>query len=223
MLQILALRFPPLSQWRLVLQILTDLDKTIPMLRSLLRSLVLLSFLVASPVFAMDYQPSIWPLRDGLIPAFDLAGQVEVVNAQPATEEIIVYKYGVKWKSNYNAITAVMAQQIRDEVAKNGRPVDGPAKRIEVKVVHLLSKYKFFYWNSVIRYEVRLGDGTVFNKEVPHGSGNPLQDLNGCIAEGVMVLLNDPQVRAYLSSTGSTPLPAETEVSPTTPATTEGP
>jgi len=191
------------------------------MLRSLLRSLVLLSLLAASPVFAMDYQPSIWPLRDGLIPAFDLAGQVEVVNAQPATEEVIVYKYGVKWKANYNAITAVMAQQIRDEIAKNGRPVDGPAKRIEVKVVHLLSKYKFFYWNSVIRYEVRLGNGTAFNKEVPHGSGNPLQDLNGCIAEGVMVLLNDPQVRAYLSATDGAAAPpagdAAADAEPATP------
>ena len=182
------------------------------MFRSLLRSLVLLSILAAPPVFAMDYQPSIWPLRDGLIPAFDLAGQVEIVNAQPATEEVIVYKYGVKWKSNYNAITAVMAQQIRDEIAKNGRPVDGPAKRIEVKVVHLLSKYKFFYWNSVIRYEVLLGNGTAFNKEVPHGSGNPLQDLNGCIAEGVMVLLNDPQVRTYLSATDGAAAPPAGDV-----------
>ena len=182
------------------------------MFRSLLRSLVLLSILAAPPVFAMDYQPSIWPLRDGLIPAFDLAGQVEIVNAQPATEEVIVYKYGVKWKSNYNAITAVMAQQIRDEIAKNGRPVDGPAKRIEVKVVHLLSKYKFFYWNSVIRYEVLLGNGTAFNKEVPHGSGIPLQDLNGCIAEGVMVLLNDPQVRTYLSATDGAAVPPAGDV-----------
>jgi hypothetical protein len=178
------------------------------MFRSLLRSLVLLSLLAASPVFAMDYQPSIWPLRDGLIPAFDAAGQIEVVNAQPVTDEVIVYKYGVKWNSNYNLITDTMAQQIRDEIAKNGRPLDGPAKRIEVKVVHLLSKYKFFYWNSVIRYEVRLGNGEAFEKEVPHGSGNPLQDLNGCIAEGVMVLLNDAQVRTYLSAANDGDAPA---------------
>ncbi len=193
------------------------------MLSIVSRFMLLLLLLVAGPAFAIKYEPQIWPLRDGLIPPFDRAGAIEVVNVQSATDEVVVHKYGASLKSNYNAITEVMAQQIRDEIAKNGRQVDGPAKRIEVKVVYLLSKYKFFYWNSVIRYEVVLGDGSVVKKEVPHGSGNVVQDLNGCIAEGVMVLLNDPQVRAYLSSTGSTPLPAETEVSPTTPATTEGP
>ena len=181
------------------------------MLRFLPRFLVLSFLLLAGPAFALDYTPQIWPLRDGLIPSFEMAGTVDVVNAQPATDEAVVYKYGVKLKSNYNAITAVMVQQIRDEIAKNGHPVDGPTKRMEIKVVHLLSKYKFFYWNSVIRYEVRLGNGVTFTKEVPHGSGDVHQDLNGCIAEGVMVLLNDPQVRAYLSEAATTPTPPTAE------------
>lgn len=192
------------------------------MLSTVSRLLMLSLLLVAGPAFAIQYAPEIWPLRDGLIPAFDVAGSVEVVNAQPATGEVVVYKYGASMKSDYHAITEVMARQIREEIAKNGRPVEGPAKRIEVKVVHLLSKYKFFYWNSEIRYEAVLGDGSVISKTVPHGSGSVVQDLNGCIAEGVMVLLNDPQVRAYLSATaGAAPAPV-TGASASMPATDTG-
>ncbi len=188
------------------------------MFRNLIRVLALLLVFSAGPAFALKYDPVAWPLRDGLIPPFDMAGTIEVVNAQPSTDEAVVYKYGVSMKSNYNAITAVMAQQIRDEIAKNGRASEGAAKRIEIKVVHLLSKYKFFYWNSVIRFEVALGNGATISKEVPHGSGNVHQDLNGCIAEGVMVLLNDQQVRDYLSQkvADTTTPEADSAVSDTT-------
>jgi hypothetical protein len=180
------------------------------------RALALLALLVPACVSAGEWVPQIYPLRDRLIPAFELGGEVDIQNAQEATETTVVYKYGfVKLTSNYKAITQTMVEQARGEVAKNGQApaAGGPSKSISLKVVYMHSDYKFMYWTSRLRFEATLGDGTVVSKEVPHSSGNPIQDLNGCIAESVMMLLRDEQVRAYLAS------PAASLRTATTPAT----
>jgi hypothetical protein len=149
----------------------------------------------------MPYTPSEYPLRDGLIQSLPVNGTTTIANNQPATEPVIVYSYGgSKLASNLNAITEVMVKQAQGELAKNGKAnAGGPAKSIQLKVNSLLSTYGVFYWRSNLNFEAKLGDGTVVTKTVPHGSGVLLQDLNGAIAESVMVLLNDGQVRAYLA------------------------
>jgi hypothetical protein len=55
-------------------------------------------------------------------------------------------------------------------------------------------------WKSKLVYEVELGSGEKFEKTVTHGSGSLIQDLNGCIAEGVMHLLKDERVTKYLGA-----------------------
>jgi len=67
-------------------------------------------------------------------------------------------------------------------------------------VTSLLSEYIAFFWKSNIEFQATLGDGQVLQFKVPHTSGVLLQDLNGCIAEGVMTLLNDERLRTYLAS-----------------------
>ena len=47
-------------------------------------------------------------------------------------------------------------------------------------------------------YEVKLGNGEVIKKHVTHGSGDVRQNLNGCIAEGVIHLFKDDKVKACL-------------------------
>jgi hypothetical protein len=149
----------------------------------------------------MPYTPAEYPLRDGLISSLPVNGTTTIENKQPATDPVIVYSYGgSKLASTLNAITEVMVKQTQSELAKNGKvAAAGPAKSIQLKVNSLLSTYGVFYWRSNLNFEATLGDGTVITKTVPHGSGVLLQDLNGSIAESVMVLLNDEQVRAYLA------------------------
>lgn len=185
---------------------------------NLTRALAALLLIAAFPAFAGKYTPEIWPLADGLIPAFDMAGKIEVVNAQPSTDEAPHSNYGGSADASYNAITQVMVNQVRGEIAKNGRPLDGPDKTIEIKVTHLLTKYKIFHWKSSMRFEAKLGNGAVFSKEVFHASALALQDLNGCIAEGVMVLLNEPKVREYLSQPGDAAPQAHTVGQPSSEA-----
>lgn len=149
----------------------------------------------------VPYTPTEYPLREGLIGPLQVNGATRIVNTQPLTEPFIVYSYGgTKLSSNLNAITEAMVKQAQEELAKNGKVNDsGSPKSIDLKVNSLLSRYGMFNWRSNLDFEAKLGDGTVVTKTVPHGSGVLLQDLNGCIAESVMVLLNDERVRAYLS------------------------
>lgn len=146
------------------------------------------------------FTPTEYPLRDGLIAAIPLSGSAQVVNGQPASAPVIVYSYGgTKLSSDLHSITEVMVRQTEKELAKAAQPAPGAPKSIELKVNSLLSKYAGFHWNSNLNFEARLGNGEVVSMTVPHTSGILQQDLNGAIAESVMMLLNDPRVRAYLA------------------------
>lgn len=150
----------------------------------------------------MAFTPMEYPLRDGLIAGFPVAGAVNVTNDQPSKEQTIVYSYGgSKLATNLNAITEVMSEQTRKELAKAGQNSGGAAaKTIALKVNVLLSEYVMFSWKSHIEFQAKLGDGQTLSFNVPHASGVLAQDLNGCVAEGVMQLLNDPRVKAYLAA-----------------------
>lgn len=165
-----------------------------------MRYLLLLAVLLLSGCGTVKFTPTEYPLRDGLIAPMPVHGEVHVTNAQSQTGPVIVYSYGgSKLSSDLHSITEVMVQQTTKEIAKASIPADGSAKSIELKVNSLLSKYAGFHWNSHLSFEARLGNGEVVTMTVPHTSGLLAQDLNGCIAESVMKLLNEPRVRAYLA------------------------
>jgi hypothetical protein len=127
-------------------------------------------------------------------------GQVDVSNIQSQTEPVIVSSYGgTSLSSNLHAITEVMVQQTREELTKAAQSEPGAQKTIEIKVNSLESNYKFFYYHSQLHFDAKLGNGTFVSINVLHSSGVLAQDLDGCIAESVMKLLNDPRVRAYLA------------------------
>ena len=164
------------------------------------RLLFILSALVLQGCGTLAYTPMEWSVREGVIPRFDVAGSVKFENAQTAAGPAIVYSYGgTKLVSTYQTITALMTEQAENELRKNGNLRNGVVKKIELKVTLLRSRYIAFFWKSVMEYEVRLGAGEIIKKRVTHGSGNVQQDLNGCIAEGVIELFKDEKVKAYLA------------------------
>jgi len=164
------------------------------------RLLAFMAVLLLQACGTQEYKPAEYPLRDGLISPFNVRGNVQVANGQSSTAQVIVYSYaGSKLASNLNAITETMVQQTRSEIAKNGRAASGRPKTLELKVYSLVSEYVFMVWKSKLQYQVKLGNGQTIEKTATHGSGILLQDLNGCIAEGVMSLLKDEKVLAYLA------------------------
>ncbi|MEW9571911.1 hypothetical protein ABQJ54_09110 [Rhodanobacter sp. Si-c] len=147
------------------------------------------------------FKPQEYPLRTGLISPFPATGAVTVNNAQTDTQPVIVSSYAdISLASSLKDITEVMTRQTREEIGKNGKAASGAPKTLSIKVDSLVSKYIAFYYKSTIEFEVTLGDGETVRETVHHGSGVLAQDLDGCIAEGVMVMLNDPRIRNYLSS-----------------------
>jgi len=165
------------------------------------RLLFVFGALVLQGCGTLTYTPTEWPIKDGAIERLDVAGSVSFVNAQPSTEEAIVYSYGgTQLGTTYHAVTALMTRQAEKELKKNsGASRSGQPKTIELKVTQLKSIYIAFFWKSNMEYEARLGNGEVLNKSVKHGSGDVRQDLNGCIAEGVIDLFKDPRVKEYLA------------------------
>lgn len=147
------------------------------------------------------YIPKEYPLRDGLIPKLSVNSSVTVNNSQDLTDEAIVYSYaGSKLASNYKDITQLMVQQAGKEISKNfSLDPSENKKTIDLKVNYLKSTYIAFFWKSELKYTAVLGNNISINKTVKHSSGVLSQDLNGCIAESVIDLLNDPDVLAYLS------------------------
>ena len=148
----------------------------------------------------MTYVPTQYPLRDGLITSFDASGPVTATNAQASTEPFIVHSDIRNLQSDLKTITEAMVQQTNSEIAKNAKvKAGGQPKSIALKVNSLVSTEIFISWKSDIVFDATLGNGKVVSKSVHHASGTLMQDLNGCIAEGVTNLLNDAQVRAYLA------------------------
>jgi hypothetical protein len=165
-----------------------------------MRYLMFLPAILLTACGTLPFKPAEYPLRDGLISPMTVNGQAQVTNAQPADGPVIVYSYGgTKLSSDLHSITEVMVQQATKELGKAAQQQPGSAKSIELKVNSLLSTYGVFYWTSKLDFEAKLGNGEVVKMTVPHTSGSLQQDLNGCIAESVMTLLNDQRVRAYLA------------------------
>ena len=166
-----------------------------------LLTLLFFSFLL-SACGTMQYQSEEYPLRAGLIQPIKMKGNVQVINNQTSNQEMIVYSYmGTKLKSSIKEISTTFVNQTKDELKKNGQIIDHrEGKSLAIKVNSLKSTYtNLMFWRSSINFEVTLGNGQKIPFIVKHTSGVLIQDLNGCIAEGVMTLLNDKRVREYLA------------------------
>jgi hypothetical protein len=158
------------------------------------------AILALSGCATIHYTPQEYPLRDGLIKPTALVGSLTINNVQTLTDEVIVHSYmGNKFGSDYKSITALMVNQTKKEAEKNLKAVNSDKKKtIDLEVVYLKSRYIAYFWKSELKYKATLDGSIVIEKDVHHASGSVFQDLNGCIAEAVIDLLNDPKVTAYL-------------------------
>jgi hypothetical protein len=133
---------------------------------------------------------------------FEVKGNVVIKNGQPASNEISVYSAsGVTVTSDLKTLTELMVQQSTAQIQQRGL-VKGTteSKSIELKILTIKSEAAFYHANSKMLYQVTLGNGDVFSKTVEHSSMDPHQDISGCVADGVIALLADAKVRAYLAS-----------------------
>ena len=143
-----------------------------------------------------------YPLEPSMIPAFNVNGKVTITNVQPSTAQVIVFSgSGSTWNSDLHTLTDGVVQQAIEELGRHGHVVNtAKPKSIGLKVLSLKSEQAFFHWNSTMHLEATLGDGETVELSNDHSSGWSLaQDLNGCMAEGVMTLFTNDKVLAYLA------------------------
>lgn len=143
-----------------------------------------------------------YPLDANMIPAFDVNGQVTITNAQPSTDTITVFEGGPNTRlSDRHTLTDGVVQQAIEELGRHGHVVGTTkTKSIGLKVGYLRSESRVFVFHSKMLMEAVLGDGETVELSNEHTSGWSLdQDLNGCMAEGVMTLFTNQKVLAYLA------------------------
>lgn len=143
-----------------------------------------------------------YPLKPDMIPAFNVNGQVTITNAQPSTDKITVFEGGPNTRlSDRHTLTDGVVQQAIEELGRHGHVVGTTkTKSIGLKVGYLRSESHVFVFHSKMLMEAVLGDGETVELSNEHTSGWSLdQDLNGCMAEGVMTLFTNDKILAYLA------------------------
>jgi len=143
-----------------------------------------------------------YPLDAKMIPAFNVNGQVTITNAQPSTTQVdVLSSGGNNWVSDLHTVTDGVVQQAIEELGKHGHVVNTTKpKSIGLKVLSLETSNRVFVWHSSMHMEAVLGDGETVELSNEHTSGwSAAQDLNGCMAEGVMTLFTNDKVLAYLA------------------------
>lgn len=143
-----------------------------------------------------------YPLKADMIPAFDVNGRVSITNAEPSTDKITVFEGGPNTRlSDRHTLTDGVVQQAIEELGRHGHVVNATrSKSIGLKVLSLRSNSRVFVFHSKMLMEAVLGDGETVELSNEHTSGWSLdQDLNGCMAEGVMTLFTNQKVLAYLA------------------------
>lgn len=160
-----------------------------------------LAVLLMTSCGAIQFTPREYPVGQGMIPRLDLNGKVQVSNAQPSVDQAVVYSYGgTQLVTTLKALTQSMVLQAQKEIEANGLQKPGGApKTLDLKIDSMLSKYAVFHCNSIMKFTARLGNAKVIEKTVEHTGAVAQQDINGNIADGVVQLLSDPAVKAYLA------------------------
>jgi len=171
-------------------------------LRSPWRALAAVAVMTLAPGCTTSYVPAEFNFDQPAVPTIDVNGTVTFTNAQSSTDRATVSSYaGMVAEADYHAITEVMVKDASRLLHDNQRSLGGTkSKTIALKVESLQSRYIAFFWKSAIHFTAVLGSGLVISKEVTNAGPDTIRDLNGCIAQGVIQLMNDPAVRAYLSS-----------------------
>jgi hypothetical protein len=150
---------------------------------------------------AIQFTPREYPIGKGSIAQLELNGKIQVTNAQPSMDQAVVYSYGgTQLVTTLKALTQSMVQQTQKELEANGTQKPGSAaKTMDLKIDSMVSKYAVFHCNSTMMFTARLGNAKVIEMKVEHTGPVAQQDINGNIADGVVQLLNDKTVKAYLA------------------------
>jgi hypothetical protein len=171
----------------------------------MLRTAIALLLIGLTGCGTFNYTPGEYEIVPGRVNPLDVSGAVTIENVQTDSASRAFFKdpHGSKDNGigNLKEVTEHLVMQMRKEVMKSGRMMPSArTKTLRVSVVHLESTMRDFHLVSEIDVSVTMDDGSQIGKHISQGSpGNMWRVLNGVIALAVIDILNDEQVRGYLS------------------------
>jgi len=157
--------------------------------------------IVLSACGTVSYYPQEYEITNDRIDDFVVNGDIQIVNAQTDSSKQVFFSSTLDWEGDYKTVTEHLKSQLEKEIAENSKKVaSGKNKIIEVKVVNIKVEQKFFHFASTMDFEYKLGNGESGTINVSQNSpGNMWRVLNGTIALGVIDILKQDNVIAYLS------------------------
>ncbi|RRS05936.1 hypothetical protein EIP75_03505 [Aquabacterium soli] len=150
----------------------------------------------------VNYVPQEYVISAERIPNFDVNGSVLVQNIQTDQEQRKFFSGAADWTGDYKTVTDHLVMQLNKEIAIHGKVIGRDKKKVlQVKVVQLAAVQHAFHFTSSMQVNVKLGDGAETTVRVSQGSPSDMwRVLNGTLALGVIDILKDPKVKAYLAN-----------------------
>lgn len=157
--------------------------------------------IVLSSCGTVSYYPQEYEIANDRIDDFVMKGSVQVINTQTDSTKHTFFASTLDWEGDYKTVTEHLKTQLEKEISENTQKIASDVNKIiEVKVVNIKAEQKFFHFSSTMDLEYKLGNSESYTIHVSQGSpGNMWRVLNGTIALGVIEILKQANVIAYLS------------------------
>lgn len=153
-----------------------------------------------------EYKPSVYPLAQDRIPAFELKGTLALENVQNSTTIKESSNSGVSHSYTYKEITDGFNAQFDVEVNKHAKVSSSSAqKTIKTSITHFLCETRglnTWVYRCEIKGTLTTGDGTKLNMDYKHGApvtAGIQAGFDSMIAIAVENALENQKVLAYLA------------------------
>ncbi len=153
-----------------------------------------------------EYKPSVYPLAQDRIPAFEMKGTLALENVQSSTTLEESSNSGVSHSYNYQQITDGFNAQFDVEVKKHAKVASTSAqKTIKTSINHFLCETRglnTWVYRCEIKGTLTTGDGTKLNMDYSHGApvtAGIQAGFDSMIAIAVENALENQKILAYLA------------------------
>ncbi len=165
---------------------------------------VVLGLLACGCTIKHDYQWREYKIAPDRVSAPSTLGRgsaVSIINAQPNAEsKMLGYIGGHQYYGSLNQLTDAVVTQLSQELgSRNVKVSDNAPKTLKVAVLN--TKYTLGSWMLRVEMDLRVEaeDGYARTINVSNRSPGTVDGgFNGAVALGVIEILNDPKVIAYL-------------------------
>lgn len=161
-------------------------------------SSVLVVLLVLSG-YALRHVSAASTIEPDRVPSFNVAGPVQIINAQQSSEDVSIPIPLFTLTVNYGQYTESAIRLLKAELDKRSGVAPGSTpKRITVAIVDLRMIALAGTFRCIVNHTVETGDGYRRGIEVIGGSWDFRTAIDAAVANVAVSVLNDEKILSYL-------------------------